>query len=176
MIDTLECDVLIIGAGAAGLRAAAESVKCGARTLIVTKGIAGKDAASFYRISPTKGIQAAMNSAESRLLISEIMEAADGEADESLVEALVGGSCGELEYIAGLGVKLDKQRYKGCFGKSQTAFKILDVSQFFERLLANLGGAQIIEKTQVIELLMSHGRFCGARRLAARCSSRPRHA
>lgn len=42
--ETIDCDVLVVGAGAAGLRAAIAADACGARTAIVCKSLLGKAA------------------------------------------------------------------------------------------------------------------------------------
>ena len=41
--DVIEADVLIIGAGMAGCRAAVEAVDHGARVVMTTKGLFGRD-------------------------------------------------------------------------------------------------------------------------------------
>jgi succinate dehydrogenase / fumarate reductase flavoprotein subunit len=58
-VSTLECDVLVIGAGGAGLRAALEASAHGARTAIVCKSLLGKAATGLAQ----GGIAAALDNA-----------------------------------------------------------------------------------------------------------------
>jgi succinate dehydrogenase / fumarate reductase flavoprotein subunit len=58
-LSTLECDVLVIGAGGAGLRAAIEASARGARTAIVCKSLLGKAATGLAQ----GGVAAALDNA-----------------------------------------------------------------------------------------------------------------
>jgi succinate dehydrogenase / fumarate reductase flavoprotein subunit len=60
--QTIECDVLIVGAGGAGLRAAIESHDKGLRTLIVCKSLLGK----AHTVMAEGGIAAALGNVDSK--------------------------------------------------------------------------------------------------------------
>ena len=59
---THEHDVLIIGAGGAGLRAAVESSACGAKTAVITKSLLGK----AHTVMAEGGVAAAMGNVDDR--------------------------------------------------------------------------------------------------------------
>ena len=60
--DTFEFDVLIIGAGGAGLRAAIEASACGARVGLVCKSLLGK----AHTVMAEGGMAAAMANVDER--------------------------------------------------------------------------------------------------------------
>jgi succinate dehydrogenase / fumarate reductase flavoprotein subunit len=60
--QTHEYDVLVIGAGGAGLRAAIEASACGARVGVVTKSLLGK----AHTVMAEGGIAAALSNVDER--------------------------------------------------------------------------------------------------------------
>ena len=58
--ETVSCDVLIVGAGGAGLRAAIESFDRGAKTLVVSKVLLGK----AHTVMAEGGIAAALGNVD----------------------------------------------------------------------------------------------------------------
>ena len=62
-----EYDVIVIGAGGAGLRAAIESARTGAKTAIITKSLLGK----AHTVMAEGGCAAALLSKSSRVVVRE---------------------------------------------------------------------------------------------------------
>ena len=59
-LETHECDVLVVGAGGAGLRAAIESSALGARTTLVCKSLLGK----AHTVMAEGGVAAALGNVD----------------------------------------------------------------------------------------------------------------
>ena len=55
-METLSIDVLVIGAGAAGIRAALAACEAGANVLMVTKGQLTRSGSTFSTLSPGWGM------------------------------------------------------------------------------------------------------------------------
>lgn len=154
-LERLSCHVLIIGAGAAGLRAAIESARCGADTLLVSKGPAGRCGATFYRSSSVRGMQVSLTPAEARAHLEESLTAGLGVADEELVEVLVGESADRYRDLISFGVGFRPgPRIRGCFGTGSRAFVIDDLPAFGETMLgeARRLGVRVVDRTLVADL------------------------
>jgi L-aspartate oxidase len=107
---TCETDVLIVGAGAAGLSAALEASARGRRVLLITK--AGLDAGS----SPLAqgGLAAVLDPADpadpadsADLHRRDTLAAGAGLCDDDAVTALVAAAPAEIAWLAGLGARFD---------------------------------------------------------------------
>jgi L-aspartate oxidase len=101
---TRETDVLIVGAGAAGLSAALEASARGRRVLLITK--AGLDAGS----SPLAqgGLAAVLDPADSAdLHRRDTLTAGAGLCDDDAVATLVAAAPAEIAWLAGLGARFD---------------------------------------------------------------------
>ena len=100
----LDADVVIVGAGAAGLAAALEAAAGGRRVLLLGKG--GLDAGS----SPLAqgGLAAVLDPADSLgLHRQDTLTAGAGLCDEEAVAVLVAAAPGEISWLASLGARFD---------------------------------------------------------------------
>jgi L-aspartate oxidase len=101
---TREADVVVVGAGAAGLSAALEASARGRRVLLIGK--AGLDAGS----SPLAqgGLAAVLSPADSpELHHQDTVTAGAGLCDDAAVAALVSAAPGEIAWLAALGARFD---------------------------------------------------------------------
>jgi L-aspartate oxidase len=102
---TREADVVVVGAGAAGLSAALEASARGRRVLLIGK--AGLDAGS----SPLAqgGLAAVLGPADSPdLHHQDTVTAGAGLCDDSAVAALVSAAPGEIAWLTALGARFDR--------------------------------------------------------------------
>ena len=102
---TREADVVVVGAGAAGLSAALEACAHGRRVLLVCK--AGLDAGS----SPLAqgGLAAVLDPADApELHRQDTVTAGAGLCDDAAVDVLVSAAPGEIARLAALGARFDR--------------------------------------------------------------------
>ena len=138
---TTDCDVLVIGAGGAGIKAAIKAAEAGSDVLLVNKYPVGVSGSTFYPRLKTWGMNSITNpqlgDSEEQFL-SEILESGQGAADPEVARVLVEQSTPvrrELAEEYGLTFQVDPEtgRYYSvipCFGKierstscSMTEFK-----------------------------------------------------
>jgi len=172
----LAIDVLIIGSGGAGCRAAIEAHDAGARVAIVTKGIFGRSGTTAFNVADSAGYNWAdgevdpLDSPETHF--KDIMDAALGMAYEELASILAQEAPSTATYLEKLGVDFEKEpdtgRYievKGCFA-SRSRMHILKGhgKKIIQALVPEVlkRGILIIEKTAVFQLLIRDGRCVGA--------------
>lgn len=102
---TRECDVVVVGAGAAGLCAALEISRRGRRVVVVAKG--RRDGGSTPL---AQGGLAAVTGADDSyaLHVGDTLIAAAGLAEEAVVRELVAAAPGVVRYLGNLGVRFDE--------------------------------------------------------------------
>jgi fumarate reductase (CoM/CoB) subunit A len=129
MIDrTIETDVLVIGGGGGGLRAAIEAHDAGARVLVVSKGIVGKSGLTQTAVT---GFQVALGNVDRRdnpsVHYMDSMRGSYGLADPELVEIFTREAPAAVEDIESFGGRFDR----GPDGK--LIQRTLDSSQTYPR-------------------------------------------
>ena len=110
MIDrTFEVDVLVIGGGGGGLRAAIEAHDAGARVLVVSKGIVGKSGLTQTAVT---GFQVALGNAEPRdnpsVHFRDSMRGSYGLANPELVDIFSREAPSAVEDIESFGARFDR--------------------------------------------------------------------
>lgn len=119
-------DVLVIGSGGAGCRAALEAFQAGAQVTIVTKGAFGKSGTTAFRVADTAGFNLADGIVDPedspQKHYEDIIQAGMGMAYEDLASVLAEEALYTAPYLEKLGVHFEKDpstgRYievKGCF-------------------------------------------------------------
>lgn len=111
MIDrTLETDVLIIGGGGGGLRAAVEAHDAGARVLVLSKGIVGKSGLTQTAVT---GFQVAFGYADSRdnpnVHYADSIRGGYGLADPELARIFTDGAIEAVQDIEAFGARFDRE-------------------------------------------------------------------
>lgn len=158
MIDDLDCDVLVLGAGMAGLAAAARSVQRGASVLLVEKGErCGGSAvhAEFIWTAPTLDVLRRVNP------LGEV----------ALAERLIAGRTRALAWVADLGVAMGPEVELLGFGTGHRT----DLAQLLaalERIVREDHDSEVALETEAQHLLQDgEGSVVGAE-LRARDGSR----
>ena len=110
MIDrTIETDVLVIGGGGGGLRAAVEAHQAGARVLVVSKGIVGKSGLTQTAVT---GFQVALGNVDPRdnpaVHYQDSMRGSYGLADPELVKIFTQEAPQAVEDIESFGARFDR--------------------------------------------------------------------
>ena len=131
-MQRINTDVLVIGAGAAGIRAALAASEMGADVVILSKGRMAETGSTFSAISKGWGIQALTGKERTdenlESFYDEIIEVGLGKCNPKLVRILVEESGPRLEDLISYGVRFRKDsrgdflRARGCFSKFDRAF------------------------------------------------------
>ena len=100
----LRCDVLVVGAGLAGLRAARDCAAAGLRVLVAVKGTLCSGA-SFYPLTDGLGSQLPMDEADKPVYLEEVLESGAGMADPALVQILIDSIEPEIDRLPGIGIR-----------------------------------------------------------------------
>jgi fumarate reductase (CoM/CoB) subunit A len=174
-VEQIQCDVLVVGGGAAGARAALEASKTGARTCLITKGRFGEAGTSAYHVADAAGFGASglLDPADNpEEHYRDITEAALGMDDPRLSRLVAVEAPRHLLYLESIGVPIQRDpagnylATRSCFsGRARSikvkghGFPIVDClkKQILQRDVI------IIEQAMVLEpLLDEDGRCCGA--------------
>ena len=171
--ETLECDVVIVGAGGAGLTAAVRAAQTGAKVLVLEKmpfvGGNSLKASGGMNCADTK-FQAALDITDSGVpeFIEDTMNGGHGINDLALVTTMAENSAEAVDWLDSIGAPLPKVAATG-----GTVHKYLhspeDGSPVGEYLVAKLNeeaqrnGIEVMLNTTATEILMADGAAVGVK-------------
>jgi len=174
MDEIIDSDVLVIGAGGAGLRAALEASGKSANVVVVVKGSLGSSGATAYGVSE----MAAFNVADGDVDPSDnpnahyqdIIEAGLGMCDERLARVLVDEAYVRMKDLEKWGVvfERDNSRYleiRACFSSKPRSHIIKGHGIPIVKALGKeirKRGVKIIEDVMISNLLIEDGKCTGA--------------
>lgn len=173
MEQTKCCDVLVIGAGVAGMRAAVAAQDSGARVILAVKGTIGASGASCYTVTEASGFGVAdgRRCAEDSpdVHYADVMRAGHGMCDPEVVRTLVDEALGTVQELEAFGVEFEKENgdylvSQGCFGSLPRNYNLRGHGTKIVRALRQAlnGNTQILENVMITELLVQKGRCTGA--------------
>jgi fumarate reductase (CoM/CoB) subunit A len=152
-MEAITTDVLIVGGGAAGIRAALAASEEGARVLLLGKGPVAASGATFYPVSKGWGIQglvgAERTAAGLESFYEDIMRVGLGRCDPVLARILVEESGPRIDDLIALGIHFSKDsqgryvRVKGCFSEQKRAFLAHDSHNIRHSFLTALRHAPV---------------------------------
>ena len=119
--DVLCCDVLVVGGGAAGIRAALTAAELGLDVALLSETPPGQSGSSFYPLSPPWGVLYAEDAPDAAQFYQEIISAAGACVDERLVRVLAEESTETYARLTDEGLPLRTHAslgLVGCFGKN----------------------------------------------------------
>jgi L-aspartate oxidase len=173
VFETARTDVLVIGAGAAGIRAALAASEAGARVTLLGRGPVTTSGSTFSSLSGGWGIQALSGPERTRKSLEEfydeVIEAGLGLCDPKLVRILVEESGPRLEDLRSYGLLLRKDhegkalRAKGCFSGYERAYLTRDMGNIrrtFQAMVRASRSKILIGRAS--ELIVHEGRCSGA--------------
>ena len=179
-MGSIDCDVLIIGAGGAGLRAAIEAKETfpAGKIVLVTKGTPGKSGVTATACSDRMAFHATLPYTEPggtenwRYHAQDIYQIGGYVSDGDLAAILARGSKGAFEYLDRLGVPFVKRENgradqfftdgseyaRACYTGPRTA------NHIEEALLRKLSSMeiQVVDHCMVADFITSRGRVIGA--------------
>jgi fumarate reductase (CoM/CoB) subunit A len=169
-METLETDVLVIGAGAAGIRACVAASVAGADVVMVTREPVVLGGSSFSEFSGGWGIQALIGSeATSESLeafYEDIVRIGLGQCDTRLVRILVEESGPRLEDLLRYGIRFRKDvqgnylRHKGCFSDCPRAYLTADLRNIQQSFLSALEAVPVRIVTGYVKDLIVADNAC----------------
>jgi len=172
-MQTITTDVLVIGAGAAGIRAALAASEAGVEVVMVAKGEVTRSGSTFSPISRGWGIQALVGKERTEknleAFYDDIMRVGLGVCDPRLVRILVEESGPRLEDMVSYGIRFKKGpdgsyvRAKGCFSDVERAFLTEEYENIQESFLSifRRSVAKIIQG-RALSLITADGTCWGA--------------
>ncbi|MGQ9674136.1 MAG: FAD-dependent oxidoreductase [Chloroflexota bacterium] len=154
-----ETDVLVIGAGGAGLRAAIEARRAGARVLLVSKTPLGEGNCSAYAMG---FFAAAVGGKSVDEHYSDTLEAGRGLNDERLVRVLVEEAPQRIAELSEFGVKWDETRGGANFSRYGPPGRMgIGLTHPLRAYAARIG-VESQESIQVVDLIKSGSEVAGA--------------
>ncbi|HHW31394.1 MAG TPA: FAD-binding protein [Clostridiaceae bacterium] len=169
-----ECttDILIIGGGAAGIKAAIKAVESGAEVLIVSKFPFGRTGATFYPGTPGWGMNAIIFEGDSAdYYYEEILEAGAGAANRSLARILADECTARFHELEDYGLEFSKDpltgEYNGvipCFGKRKRGSSTYGMDKIRNVMWTQLKKLNVSVRTgiNIISLVMDGETCVGA--------------
>ena len=166
MTETLACDVLVLGGGAAGIQAALAAARKGKDTVLLSDAPVGKSGSTFYPLSPPGGVMYAEDAADARVFAEEILAAAGPCVNPALVRTLAEGSVEARERMQNLPLRTHAEMgLVGCFGTRPRGAVLRDTgaaAQSWRYELAAETRLRVLEGWRVEALLAPEGRVLGA--------------
>jgi L-aspartate oxidase len=172
-MNVLKTDVLVVGGGAAGIRAAVEASAGGVDVTLVNNARVTASGSTFSSVSRGWGIQALIEgectAQHVDFFYNEIISVGQGRCDPDLVRILVEESGERIKDLVDYGVRFKKSedghflRAKGCFSESERALLTSDFDNLRNAFLSKLQqhGVRIVTAT-VIDLVVQEGICSGA--------------
>jgi fumarate reductase (CoM/CoB) subunit A len=156
-MTTITPDVLIIGSGAAGLRAAIEAESFGAHTLVVSKSPTGMKTASAV----TNGsFRAAVGGASKEEHLKATVDAGKGLCDPAFVSVLVEEGPNRIAELERFGMAIQIHKGSATCGADPQARGLGFVKPLVN--YAKEQGVEFLENCLVSKLLRDHNRVIGA--------------
>ncbi len=160
------CDVLVVGAGLAGLRAAIDLANAGLQVLVAARSsLAG--GSSFYPFTDGLGCQLPDSDADAEAFLAEVLDAGAGMASEELYRLQIGSIRHEVSRLDALGIT--PYYIKGraaCFAKRERTICAWDgwdeIRARLHSALALRGNLAFLPHTDAVQLLTNRGAVCGA--------------
>jgi fumarate reductase (CoM/CoB) subunit A len=167
ILERSECDVLVVGAGIAGLVAAMQAAEHGMKTIVACKGkIAG--GASYFPGKASLGIQVTKGTSDYELFKNDIGQVAQGMNDPKIVDAYLTDSPRKIGLLNKIGFRpwLRGDNRPACFARHpRDIFMISDWQEASRNARTIVGSSKHIvpfERSSLIRILTDHGRIVGA--------------
>lgn len=174
MPETMNSDVLIVGGGGAGARAAVEASDDGASVVLALKGYLGSSGATTYGVAEMAGFNVADGGVEPLdnpdVHYQDILTAGLGMCDEKLARILVDEAYPRMKDLENWGVRFEKDNskyveIKACFSSYPRTHVIKGFGIPIIKALGRQIGrrdVRVVENVMISNLLIEDGRCVGA--------------
>lgn len=164
-METVRTDVMVIGGGAAGIRAAVAAREAGAKVMVADKGQVGYSGSSYYFLNQAWGYQVVLpdDPREAYDGLAYEIDSVGGGMNPRMVQILVEEAWPRLLELIQWGAVLRRSgdslvRVSGCFGTRRQAVCVENHRAVFRRLAARL---TCLNKWRANRLLIHEGRCVG---------------
>lgn len=171
--DVKQYDVLVIGAGGAGVRAALTAAETAERVALVSETPIGESGSTFYPLSFEWGMLSATDEKDAEDFTQEILTAAKGCINPRLASYLARGSIKARARFIQEGLPLtpmSSMHITGCFGKEPRGDFLRDMEVFVQsqRELIRQNTRITFHQLTAVSLLVREKRCLGAMAVDAR--------
>lgn len=168
-VDTSRtCDVLVVGAGLAGLRAAYDCAAAGLETLVIAKG-GFCSGSSFYPLTSGLGSQLPKDEADKPVFLEEVLKTGAGAADEELVRVLIDDITAQTARLPQLGIEPTVAMLTGrpaCFAETRRKLSVWrgwsDIRTRARGIFSGVSGLKVLENCDLLRIVKTDGRVSGA--------------
>ena len=174
-LDKIETDVIVVGGGAAGTRAALTAADQGAQVIIIDKAQVGLSGATNFTIKAegTWGVQASLDMFYNDSIedhYREVIQASEGVCDPELVKILVEEGPNRITELIKWGLPFDRDekgnliKEIGCFSNKARAIHAsapVTISNFLLKMVKDNENITILNKTTVIDLMTYNNNCLG---------------
>ena len=163
-METYYCEVLIIGAGLAGLAAALAAQEESNQVLILCKGVPGATGSSFANLNGCWGLSAALDDRECERLETWIHRLSHKTNRPEMTRILVQESARALADCQRFGVRFLDERVVPCFYDQPLAVIVQSALQAGQALRCHLDASRVrfLTPVRADRLLIDDGRCVGA--------------
>ena len=174
-IKEIKTGVLVVGSGAAALRAILEASDTGAEVLVAIKGEFKKSGATFHSLAEVGAFNvpddAGKEGDNPDVFLADILTAAQCMSDPKLGQILASEAKSALEYLERYGVHFERSPrggylvYKACFSSRPRSHVIQDHFKPIVRALggeASRRGIKVIDNLMIVDLITENGECTGA--------------
>ena len=170
----IKTDVLIIGGGGAGLRAAVAAADCGAQVILVSKRKVGIAGATAFPVAEMAGYNAGdiHIPGDTQSHYEDIMKAAQGMADPKLAAITAANAPGTISKLEEWGVEFehveeDYYIFKSCFSDSPRTHVIKGhgepiIKALMKQIELRKENIKIMDDVTILRLVKENDRVCGA--------------
>lgn len=174
MEQTINTDVLVIGGGGAGLRAAIAAADCGVQVLLVSKRKIGIAGATAYPVAEMAGYNAGdiHIPGDTETHYQDIMKAAQGMADPKLAAITAANAPATIEKLEKWGVQFEHVEnnyyiFKSCFSNKPRTHVIKGhgepiISALKKQIEKRKGSIQVWDDVNILKLVKQKDCICGA--------------
>ena len=164
----MSCDVLVVGNGGAGIRAAVTAADLEQEVVLLGESMVGKAGSTFYPLSHEWGMLYAVDEEDAERFGEEIISASGGCMNEKLARKLAEGSARAFRRLQEGGVPFVPMKevgITGCFGREPRGAFLKDMGafiQFSECEMERRKNIHFCSGMTVVSLLVHENRCCGA--------------
>ncbi|MFB4159694.1 FAD-binding protein [Geomicrobium sp. JSM 1781026] len=147
----MQTDVLVVGGGVSGLRAAIQASVEGAKVTLINKGSIGTGSETAYldHLIELTVVGVSENEEDKTLYAKDLIDFGRHINDEDLVNTFVTNSLAEYEYISSLGVPMEKIDHT--YPSHRAPRLIKGIGHFGQNLLSRLKNEAISKGVNIIE-------------------------